>query len=415
MSIDLFRVQHGLDIENDITGKNANILVGDGIPGGDGDVQDSAPIGSFFLRTNTETDGLQVYWKHSNLNNSSADWKQSADKDYVDAIAAGLSWREPVTVLDGTTYANSAAFPLTGVIDGVTLSAGDRVLFTDVTASTDENIFIWDGSAWTEDTNAESDGDAVLVQDGSSSEEQWVYDGTNWVQFGSSTGATELGFLRDYVGKTGPGAESPTYSSTDVITQADNLETAIGDLDDAFGTGEITNDGGNNALSDDMSWGGSGTLEVTDALNELNDAIGDRSYTSDNVVTDGEDVATSIDALDGAIGNIQNQSSVFTGSDVVATAGVTVDTIPLADATEAKWIIQVRENATPANRRATEVHALNDGNTLVDNTNYAVLKLGSAIAGLKISADVSGTDMRLRVTSTNNIDYVVRRMGYTAF
>ncbi len=404
MAIDLFRVQHGLEIENDVSGKTSDFLNGDGIPGGDAGPEDAAPVGSFYLQTDTETDGLQVYWKHTNVNNSSADWKQSADKGYVDAVAAGLSWREPVVVMDDTLYANSTAFPVGGTIDGVVLAAGDRVLFTNVTDATSENIFIWSGAAWAEDVNAESDGDAVLIQDGTNAEEQWVYDGIKWVQFGSAAGAEELAYLRAFMGKTGPGAELPTYTSTGIVTQSGTLEAAVGELDAAGGNRTYTND---NVVTDGESF--------TSSIDSLDTALGNRTYTDDNVVTDGESTTASIDALDQAIGSISTQTSEFSGTNVIASATVTVDTIPLAQATQIKWMIQVRETATPANRRGSEVHALNDGATLVDTTRYAILKLGSPIAGFKVDADISGTDMRLRLTSTNNVDYVVKRISFTSF
>jgi hypothetical protein len=420
MALDLFRLDLGIGIE-DLTSE-AHILQGVGGPGGDAATEDAAPVGSIYMRTDAETDNLQFYYKWTTVNNSSADWRQAASKEYVDAIAAGLSWREPALVLDSTTYANIAAAETAAnvgdTVNGITIAPDDRVLFTDLTTG-NENVYIVSGStgAWTftEDTNTATDGDAVLMKDGTHAEEQWVYDGINWVQFGAATSGAELGFIRAYIGKTGPGSEFPTYSSTDVITQSSNLETAIGDLDNAMGDGEIINDGGNFALTDDMSWGAAGTLEITDALNNLNDAIGDRTYTNDNVVTDGESVGDSINALDTAIGDVVNQTLISTGTNVIAVAGVTTDTLALTDATEVRWIVQVRETATPANIRAIEIHALNDGSSLIDYNRYSRLRLGSNIAGLQVQAVIVGTDMILRVTATNNIDYVVKRLGFTAF
>lgn len=420
MSLDLFRLDLGVSIESATS--EAHILQGAAAPGGDAAEQDGAPVGSVFMRTDVETDNLQFYYKWTTANNSAADWRQAASKDYVDAVAAGLSWREPAVVLDSTTYANiaaaEAAANIGDTIDGITIVSGDRLLFSDLTSGND-NVYIVSGGtgAWTftEDANTATDGDAVLIQEGTHAEEQWVYDGTNWVQFGGATGAAELGFIRSFIGKTGPGSEFPTYSSTDVITQSSNLETAIGDLDNAMGTGEITNDGGNFSITDDMSWGAAGTLEITDALNELNESIGDKTYTNDNVVTDGQTIAGSIDALDTALGSVINQSLAITGSNVVAAAGVTVDTLALVDATEIEWLIQIRETGTPANREALEIHALNDGNTLIDFNRSSKLRLGANIAGLVVDSVISGTDMILTVTATNNIDYVVKRLGYTAF
>lgn len=417
MALDLFRVVGGVEIQSDNLTSRTNILTGPGLPGGDGGVQDAAPIGSIYHRIDANGDGQQIYWKFSTSNNSAADWKTAADKGYVDAAIQGLSWRAPVLVRDSTAYANSSAFPTGGVIDSVALPDGARVLFTNVGVGGERNVWVWNasGSTWTEDPNAESDGDALLVQEGTSGDTSWVYDGSNWVQFSSSTSTAEIAFIRTFIGKTGPGAENPTYTTDNVVTQAGSLEDAIGELDAALGDGIIDNDGGNHALSDDLAWATGGTLSTTDALNEINVAIGDRTYSQENVVSSGETVATSIEALDVAIGEVQDQTTEVTGTNVAASGGVTIDTIPLNVATQVKWLVQVRENATPANRRALEVHAINDGSSLVDHTEYGVLFLGSAVAGFDVNVDINGSDMRLRLTATNNVDYVVKRIAYSAF
>ena len=418
MSLDLFRLIGGLSIQAEDLSSSANILQGSGIPGGDSGVQDAAPRGTIYLMTGAETHNLQLFYKWTTVNNSAADWRQAASKDYVDAVAQGISWRAPVRVIDTTLYASKADFPVTGTVDSVVLNTNDRVLFSNVTAAGEKNVFIWSGTDWTEDVNQETDGDAVLIEAGSKTETQWVFDGTNWVQFGGAASQAELGFLRDYVGKTGPGAESPTYSSTNVITQSSNLETAIGALDAIAGSGSITNDttdvtGSNYALSDDLTNGG-GTLTVTSALNQLNDAIGDRSYTQNNVVADGESAAASIEKIDIAVGGLQAQGESIKLTNVVVSSTATVDTIALTAATEVKWLIQVRETTTPANRQASEIHALTDGST-VDFTRYGVLKVGSTIAGLTISADINAGSIRLRVAATNNLDIVVKRVAYSVF
>lgn len=403
MALDLFRVIKGMDIQLDDLSRNANVLIGDGLPGGDGDIQDSAPIGSIYLRTDTETDGLQLYWKFTTINNSSADWKTAADKEYIDAVVTGLSWREPVRVKDDTVYANSAAFPTGGVIDGISLNPGDRVLFSNVTDPSSENVWFWDGAAWSEDANQETDGDAVLVQEGSNADQQWVYNGTDWVLFGAANNNAELGYIRDFIGKTGPGAETPTYSSTDIVTSGDTLETAIGDLDAAIGDQQYTNDFNVNDNED-----------VTTSIDNLDGAIGDLgNYTEENVVTNGDSIGDTINNIDIAIGDLQDQDREISGSQPAATL-TTMDTLAVSEATEAKWLVQVRSTSTPANRRAVEIHALTDG-TSIDHTEYAVLRLGGAIPGLDANVAISGTDMILTVNSTGGVDYVVKRLGYSAF
>lgn len=280
----------------------------------------------------------------------------------------------------------------------------------------------------------------------------------------------EIGYIESFIGKA-VGNEMPTYSSVLVVTQNGSLEAAIGELDLAMGDGNITNVGGNYSLVSDMTWF-SGANDLTEALNQLNNAIGDRNYTNfvtvpvlidgqsvaaslealnlaigeraytsqfnitnaqssaasidaldlaigsrlytnDRVVTDGQSVTASIDALDTAVGVLQDLTKASTGTNVTASSTV-VDSIPVSEATEVIWMIQVRETSTTANRRSMEVHAMTDG-TLVDHTEFAVLKLGAAIGGFNVDVDVSGGNIRLKLSATNNVDYVVKRVSYSAF
>ena len=78
-------------------------------------------------------------------------------------------------------------------------------------------------------------GDTVYVQDGAEKGSVYIFneDG-QWVKQGQSN-TLETGFIQTFIGKSGDGSELPTYSSTDVVTQSANLETAIGQLDAAAG------------------------------------------------------------------------------------------------------------------------------------------------------------------------------------
>ncbi|MCK5020420.1 MAG: hypothetical protein KAS32_25515, partial [Candidatus Peribacteraceae bacterium] len=127
MGLGLFEVDLGVGIENGTT--EAHILQNTGLPGGDAAEQDAAPLGSVYMRADAETNNLQFYYKWSIASNSAADWRVTASKDYVDAVAAGLSWREPVVVLDNTTYADitaaETAANIADTVDGVTIVSGD--------------------------------------------------------------------------------------------------------------------------------------------------------------------------------------------------------------------------------------------------------------------------------------------------
>lgn len=113
------------------------------------------------------------------------------NKKYVDDTVGNISWREPVRVVDENTYANSSAFPTTGVVDTVTLNVGDRVLFRDVTAAIDRDIFIWNGSGWDrdDDPNARTVGDTVYVSEGTDNNKILIYDiNGDWVEISGTGG-----------------------------------------------------------------------------------------------------------------------------------------------------------------------------------------------------------------------------------
>ena len=227
--------------------------------GGD-TAQDNASIGSIYLRTDAGPNGLQLYHKFSTGSPSSAsDWTVLATQALVDAAITGISWREPARVRDNTAFIDAAAAELafnTGspqfISDGVLLQDGDRILFTNFTtgspATANENVYIVSitGSPFvltlTEDTNLATDGDALLITEGSSAETQWVYDGNQWILFATATSSAELGFIRDFIGKNAAGAENPNYTSTTVVTQSNDLETAIGELDTVLGPVEDQQD-----------------------------------------------------------------------------------------------------------------------------------------------------------------------------
>jgi hypothetical protein len=152
-------------------------------------------------------------------------------------LGSDSSWREPAIVKDDTTYANLAAAETAmngGTVDGVTVADGDRILYTDI-AGENKNVFVINGTpgagaTLVEDTNSATKGDAIYIEDGTSAGQTYTYNGTNWVQSGGAA-LDELGYIRSFIGKDAAGVESPTYSSTQVVTQNANLEAAIGELD----------------------------------------------------------------------------------------------------------------------------------------------------------------------------------------
>lgn len=409
MALNLWKVAKGLAIQEEGFASEVHIIQGASLPGGDAGEQDAAPVGSLYLQNTANTEELQLFSKFTTVNNSQADWKQLASKEYIDALVLGLSWREPVVVRDNTLYANAAAFPITGVIDGKTLSDGARVLFDNVTASTDENIWVWVAgtTSWLEDGNAETDGDAVLVQEGSSAEQQWTYDGSNWVLFGSAAGAAELAYIRAFIGKTGAGAEMPTYSSTFIVTAGGNLEVAIGELDAAFGDNAAYTE--QNVVTNGETFASS--------IDAVDIALGDFTYTEQNVVTDGADHTDSIDALDQAVGDINNQTLIFNSSNI--TVVTPVDIIPVAGVDMIHWMLAAKNVADGTDREGVEVIALLDGTGTtagIDLSRAPQLDTGGNITGFKVTADILAGNLRLNVESATTAVHVTgKRIGFVKF
>lgn len=129
----------------------------------------------------------------------------AANKAYVDATAAGLTWK--TAVLNATT----ANVTLSGeqTIDGV-LTSASRILVKNQTAPEENGIYVTAAGAWTRSTDADSpselDGAAVFVQQGTvNADTGWVQTNTivtvgttavTWVQFsGSSTYVAGDGLL----------------------------------------------------------------------------------------------------------------------------------------------------------------------------------------------------------------------------
>lgn len=94
-----------------------------------------------------------------------------ANKQYVDNVARGLYWKNPVRAAStgNVTLATPGAS-----LDGVTLVSGDRVLLKNQTAGAENGIYVWTGSgaALSRSTDADAGtelnpGTAVTVTEGS--------------------------------------------------------------------------------------------------------------------------------------------------------------------------------------------------------------------------------------------------------
>lgn len=138
------------------------------------------------------------------------------------------------------------------------------------------------------------------------------------------------------------------------------------------------------------------------------------TYTSNNVVTDGDNLEVAIGKLDAAsavAGDMVNVTNL-------AVTGLGVqDSVLVDDVTAVKWLVTVRQGDSMAVR---EIMAGHDGvdagvdATDVDETQYASLRLNAPIAGLTYAVVLSGVgaaqEMRLNVTTTGASDRFSRRI-----
>lgn len=112
----------------------------------------------------------------------------AANKDYVDGVAQGLDIKPSVRA------ATTANITLSGTqtIDGVALSAGDRVLVKDQTTGSENGIYVVASGAWTRasdaDTSAEVNaGMFTFVEEGTTNGDTgWVLSTNNTITLGTT-------------------------------------------------------------------------------------------------------------------------------------------------------------------------------------------------------------------------------------
>ena len=111
---------------------------------------------------------------------------------------------------------------------------------------------------------------------------------TNWSLVSTGSGA-EDGFQNTFIGKSGLGSETPTYSSTNVVTDGNSLESEIGALDAEIGAAIATAAARTTGAISDQA--------INLNIEALDDAIGP-DVTSTNYAVAADAVNANISALD---------------------------------------------------------------------------------------------------------------------
>ncbi len=370
---------HSIEKGLRITGENlvagVEILFGTGAPGGDTGEQDDAPVGSIYLDT-----GGSLYQKTVD-NNALADWEKKGN-----AVIGDLSWRnETIRAASNDTLVVGNIDPLDwsdneSAIDHTDFAVGEFVVGdVDGTPALFEVTAVGVGTGNDEITlaaasQALADNDMLIVRnylpDSPAAQEKQailLYNGSQIIK------------VADFNWDIADGINLTSgYASTNgSISSSDTVDSAIRKLDG--NQKDIQSASG--IAQGAVNYGTFAGLSLADAQTS-------------------KQLFQRIEVLLEQMRGVQ-----ATG----ITAAATVDSVPHASVKSVKWLVEAFEEATPANRKAFEVSALNNGSA-VDDTVYAKLKVGSNF-NITLAVDIDGADMRLRATSsTAGITVTARRI-----
>ncbi len=339
------------------------------------------------------------------------DSTDAATKAYVDAAVEGLHVHEAVRVAVQGNISIATGLENGDTAGGVTLATGDRVLIKDQTNTAENGIYVVQVSgqalrATDFDTATEVDsGDFVFVSAGTYANTGWVQTlkpatiGTDPLQFTQFSGA---GTFTAGNGLTLDGTEfsiddTITATKTYVDTNFVNVADLPGELDDYV---PLTQKGANDGVATLDSTGQvpltqlDNVTDVIDALTTTDIAEGTNLYFTDTRAVDAlEAVVPNFTAVE--VNSLAKQVAATTTSlgSVVATA------YSFAKATyrTAKFIVKI-SNGT--HNEVTEVLLTLDSSDNIAITEYAIVSTNGSRG--TITADISGSNVRLRVDPVND-------------
>jgi hypothetical protein len=475
MSREVFNVELGLAISAENGLDQAFILSGSAVPDGTSGKQSEAPIGSIYLRSGTgelyqkiANAGAPADWE---LNGTSTamlgNWRpERVDAHTGQVLSAGTTdptaWSDNDGGADGDDFTvghyildgNCDLFEITAITSATNITIalaasqpaaqdmfGVRYNLPDPAGQEGQAIITYDGtncikvadvdfanasgisvdSGYTAGSGDPVAGDSVL-------QALQKIDGNNDNQdtlLGTAQGAVDLG---TFSGATIPDNVTVKSALQSLETAYEETDANVDDLITLSGVPENSTDLGTFTgaiISDNTT--------VKNALQEL-------ETFSESEAADQDEIDQNVDDLITLSGRPENSvdHGTFTGTlfadnqtsnalfqriedlleeiKVVEVTGITtstpVDSVPVATVSACKWLVEAFEEATPANKQAVEVYALNNGSA-VDDTVYAKLKVGSNF-NLSISVDISGGNMRLLASSsTAGVTVRARRVQVT--
>jgi hypothetical protein len=145
----------------------------------------------------------------------------AANKQYVDNVARGLTWKAPVRA---ATTANVTVSAPGSSIDGVTLSAGDRILLKNQTTASENGIWTWSGAGTPLSRAVDADGGTEMNPGTATTVLEGTTNGDK-VFMVTSDAAVTIGTTSTTWGQLGGGGT--TYSAGNGINIASTTISAV--------------------------------------------------------------------------------------------------------------------------------------------------------------------------------------------
>lgn len=159
--------------------------------------------------------------------------QDAATKAYVDALNAGISWKDSVRAATTAAGTLATSFEDGDVIDGVTLATGDRILIKDQAAGAENGIYTVNASgaptrATDSDTGADIKGAAVFVEEGTvNGDTGWICTTNAPITIDTTaltfTQFTGVGELVAGAGLTKTGNQIDAGAGTGIVVNPDNI------------------------------------------------------------------------------------------------------------------------------------------------------------------------------------------------
>ena len=342
------------------------------------------------------------------------DAADAATKAYVDSAAQGIDWKASVRAATTAAVTLASGLENGDTLDGVTLATGNRILVKNQATGSENGIYVVSASgAPTRSTDADTAAEitsnfAVFVEEGTVNADQgYVLTNDGPITIGTTALAfTQFTGLGQVTAGTGLSKTGNTIEIDDTITATKTyvdetfvtLEDLPGELDDYVlltqkgeADGVATLDSGAQVPLNQLE----NVTDVIDALTTTDIAEGTSLYFTDTRAVDAlEAVVPNFTAIE--VNSIAKQVAAIAYAPT-ASATIVAYEFPKADYRSAKFLVKV---AYSTHTEVSEVLLTLDSSDNIAITEFAMVSTNGSASG--ISAGISGSNVELYVTPTNN-------------